>query len=203
MSSTAARLFLSKTFGKVILPDYSVAKSSLNAQRRLHTLCRSLVTVSLDNKNDEDIRHLNGCRHHYNKSNSNNNVNSYITNSGDSCATTTASHGFQQRRQLHTSASRGVVFKSKYQTDMPKQDFFSYVLGDIRGYEDETALVCGLTGRKYTYEKLKDYCTRVGISMLERGYRKGDVVAIYSPNVPEYVFTILGTYSGAPLEPTR
>ena len=72
MSSTAARLFLSKTFGKVILPDYSVAKSSLNAQRRLHTLCRSLVTVSLDNKNDEDIRHLNGCRHHYNTSNSNN-----------------------------------------------------------------------------------------------------------------------------------
>ena len=97
-----------------------------------------------------------------------------------------------QRQQFHTSINQAVTFKSKYQVDIPKQDFFSYVLGDILGHEDKLALVCGLTGRKYTYGKLKDYCIRVGTSMLERGYRKGDVIAIYSPNVPEYIFTILG-----------
>jgi len=161
MSSTAARLFLSKTFGKVILHDHSLTK--VNPQRQLHKLCRSLVTaVGEERKNYHNRDDV---------------------------------HAPERKRQFHSSTSQSVVFKSKYKIDVPKQDFFSYILGDISGYEDHVALVCGLTGRKYTYEKLKDYCTRVGVSMLERGYRKGDVIAIYSPNVPEYVFTILGCAS--------
>jgi len=170
MSSTVARLFLSKTLGKVIVPEYGLPKES--AQRQLHKLCRSLVTASSigerRNNRSQDV-HLQQQQQHQ--------------------------HHAERKRPFHSSAAHSVVFKSKYKIDVPKQDFFSYVLGDISGYEDETALVCGLSNRSYTYAKLKDYCTRVGISMLERGYRKGDVIAIYSPNTPEYVFTILGCAS--------
>ena len=165
MSSTVARLFLSKTLGKVILPEYSLPKES--AQRQLHKLCRSLVTVSaIGERKNNHSQAVPSHQHHQ-------------------------SHA-ERRRPFHASAFQSVVFKSKYKIDVPKQDFFSYILGDISGHEEDIALVCGLTGRKYTYAKLKDYCVRVGVSMLERGYRKGDVIAIYSPNVPEYVFTILG-----------
>jgi len=184
MSSTAARLFLSKTQSKVILADYSFSQ-----HRQLHKLCHSLVTAS----SNADHHH-----NHHQKSD--------LRNRRDAASVVdlnlrhAAHHHHQQqqhqsRRRFHASVSQAVVFKSKYQIEVPKQDFFSYVLGDIKGHEDAVALVCGLTGRKYTYEKLKDYCIRVGVSMLERGYRKGDVIAIYSPNVPEYVFTILGCAS--------
>ena len=158
MSSTAARLFLSKSFGnKVVLPDYNSLAKANSRSPLLHLRCRTLVTVpSKKTENDNNA--------------------------------------FQnaEKRQFHVSAHPGVVFKPKYHVDVPQTDFFSYIVGDISGHEDTCALVCGLTGRKYTYAKLKDYCTRVGVSMLERGYRKGDVVAVYSPNVPEYIFTILG-----------
>ena len=162
MSSTVARLFLSKIYGKLILSEFSVAKAS--SRRQLHKLCQpSLVSGFGAQLKINDDRNVKQQPHHL--------------------------------RHFHASDSRPIEFRSKYETEVPKQDFFSYVLGDIKGYEDAVALVCGLTGRKYTYEKLKDYCTRVGVSMLERGYRKGDVIAIYSPNVPEYVFTILGELS--------
>ena len=162
MSSTAARLFLSKIYGKLILSEFSVAKAS--SQRQLHKLCQPCLVSECGVSRCGAPRTGNDPQ------------NDRLPN----------------RRQFHTSNSHSIVFESKYEIEVPNQDFFSYVLGDIKGYEDAVALVCGLTGRKYTYEKLKDYSTRVGISMLERGYRKGDVIAIYSPNVPEYVFTILG-----------
>ena len=167
MSSTVARLFLSKIYGKLILSEFSVAKAS--SQRQLHKLCQSSSSSSLVTAFGAQQRI--GQNDHQNE------------------------HRHQNNRQFHTSDSQSMVFSSKYEIDVPQQDFFSYVLGDIAGNEETVALVCGLTGRKYTYEKLKDYCRRVGVSMLERGYRKGDVIAIYSPNVPEYVFTILGEKS--------
>lgn len=161
----AARPFLSNIYGKLILSEFSVAKAS--SQRHFHKLCQSSLVSGF----------------------------SATLKSPDTTAVIGHDHGRSTRRQFQASAAQSVVFKSKYQVNIPKQDFFSYILGDITGHEEDLALVCGLTGRKYTYEKLKDYCTRVGISMLERGYRRGDVVAIYSPNVPEYVFTILGCAS--------
>lgn len=85
-----------------------------------------------------------------------------------------------------------MVFKSKYEIEIPQTDFYNYVIGDITGHEESLSVVCGLTHQKYTYAKVKEYSERMGTSLLERGYRKGDVIAIYSPNCPEYIFTLLG-----------
>jgi len=88
--------------------------------------------------------------------------------------------------------ANSVIFKSPIEIDIPKTDFFDYVLGDISGVEEKPALTDGLTGRTLTYAEIKLKSARLGQSMMERGYRRGDVVAIMSPNVIEYVLTFFG-----------
>jgi acyl-CoA synthetase (AMP-forming)/AMP-acid ligase II len=51
---------------------------------------------------------------------------------------------------------------------------------------DKAALVDGLTGRVLTYLGWADGVRRVATGLAARGFRKGDVFAIYSPNVLEY-----------------
>ena len=62
-------------------------------------------------------------------------------------------------------------------------------------HSDETALICGASGRKLTYKEVFTQAAQLGRSLQERGYRKGDVAAILSPNLPEYFITLLGCWS--------
>ena len=48
------------------------------------------------------------------------------------------------------------------------------------------AFVDGTSGRTLTYQGWADGVRRVATGLAARGFRKGDVFAIYSPNVPEY-----------------
>ena len=54
------------------------------------------------------------------------------------------------RRHIHTSSLHAVVFKSRYEIDIPTTDFFDFVLGDIAGYENKVAIIDGLDGKSYT-----------------------------------------------------
>ena len=52
---------------------------------------------------------------------------------------------------------------------------------------DKPAIIEGPTGRVVTYRELDEAIRRVATGLARRGVRQGDVVAIYSPNCPEYV----------------
>ena len=52
-------------------------------------------------------------------------------------------------------------------------------------------MIDGLTGQKYTYGQLADAVRRVASSLAARGFGKGDVLALYSPNLPEYPIPFL------------
>lgn len=52
--------------------------------------------------------------------------------------------------------------------------------------------VCGLTGRSYTYSKLRDSSAALAIRLQTTFRLKyGDVVALYLPNLPEYPIAVL------------
>lgn len=55
---------------------------------------------------------------------------------------------------------------------------------------------CGITGRSYTYETMRQLIKRYGSALTRMGFKKGEVMAIISPNVPEYPIALLGA-SGA------
>ena len=48
------------------------------------------------------------------------------------------------RRFFRASSRRAVVFKSRDWVDIPRTDFFDYILGDISGHEDKPALTVSL-----------------------------------------------------------
>jgi acyl-CoA synthetase (AMP-forming)/AMP-acid ligase II len=63
--------------------------------------------------------------------------------------------------------------------DVPIHDA---VLGRAQEYGDHPALVDGVTGREISYAQLDTMTRRVAAGLAELGIRKGDVIALYSPN---------------------
>ena len=51
---------------------------------------------------------------------------------------------------------------------------------------DKPAFIDGPTGRTLTYRGWAEGVRRAAAGLSARGFRKGDVLAIYSPNLPEY-----------------
>lgn len=80
-----------------------------------------------------------------------------------------------------------MIFKSPYpDVDIPNVPLTHYVLDRIQAFGDKPALIDGPTDRTITYAQLGGAIRLVASSLSKRGFSKGDVFAIYSPNVPEY-----------------
>lgn len=50
------------------------------------------------------------------------------------------------------------------------------------------AIICGDDGREFTWSEFDKIINKVGNSLIDMGVRKGDRVAIYLPNSPEFLF---------------
>lgn len=80
-----------------------------------------------------------------------------------------------------------MIFESSYPTvEIPNTPLTPYFLDRIEPYGDKVALIDASNGRSLTFNELSDAIYRVASSLHDRGFSKGDVFAIYSPNVPEY-----------------
>ena len=51
---------------------------------------------------------------------------------------------------------------------------------------------CGLTGRKYTYDKVRDLVRRFGSSLVRMGFKRSEVIGLVLPNMPEFPIVMLG-----------
>ena len=76
--------------------------------------------------------------------------------------------------------------------DSPLVPFVVHRAGELH---TKPALVDGLTGRELTYGALADGVKRVASALRRRGFRKGDVFAIFSPNLIEYPIAFLAVAS--------
>jgi acyl-CoA synthetase (AMP-forming)/AMP-acid ligase II len=70
-----------------------------------------------------------------------------------------------------------------------------YVLRHAARLGDKPALIDGPTGRTITYGGLAESVRRAAAGLHRIGFRKGDVFAIYSPNLPEYAVIFLAVAS--------
>ena len=81
-----------------------------------------------------------------------------------------------------------MIFKSPYaDVTVPDVSLPRLVLDRLNRYGDKPALIDGLTDRVITYRQLSAAIHRAAAGLSQRGLRQGDVFAIYSPNLPEYV----------------
>lgn len=69
---------------------------------------------------------------------------------------------------------------------IPEIHLTDYVLRRAEEWGDKPALIDGPTGRTYTYRQLRGLIRKLAAGFGHHGVTKGEVFAIYSPNLPEY-----------------
>ncbi len=92
-----------------------------------------------------------------------------------------------------------MIFRSPLaDIDIPNVSLPQLLFGDVSAHAAKPALIDGPTGRTLTYGQLAGAIRLVASSLAKRGMKKGDVFAIYSPNVPEYAvaFHAVATLGG-------
>ncbi len=86
-----------------------------------------------------------------------------------------------------------MIFKSPYpDVAIPEMALTPFVLQHAQQLADKPALIDGPSGRALTYGQLAGAIQKVAAGLAERGFNKGDVFAIYSPNLPEYAIAFHG-----------
>jgi acyl-CoA synthetase (AMP-forming)/AMP-acid ligase II len=75
---------------------------------------------------------------------------------------------------------------------VPRRTIAEHVLRHAARLADKPALIDGPSGRTLTYGQLADGARRTATGLAARGFRKGDVLALYCPNLPEYAMAFLG-----------
>jgi acyl-CoA synthetase (AMP-forming)/AMP-acid ligase II len=78
---------------------------------------------------------------------------------------------------------------------IPEVTITEFVLGPAAMRGDKPAIIDGASGRTLTYAQLVDAVRRVAAGLAAHGLAKGDVLGIYSPNVPEYAAAFHATAS--------
>lgn len=81
-----------------------------------------------------------------------------------------------------------MIIKSPYaDIEIPVLPFTDFLFQDAMSKRpDKPALIDGPTGRTLTYQQLIGAIQRVAAGLHQRRFKKGDVFAICSPNLPEY-----------------
>jgi acyl-CoA synthetase (AMP-forming)/AMP-acid ligase II len=82
--------------------------------------------------------------------------------------------------------ARQIIRSSFPDVDIPDVSITEYVLGDAARLRDKPAIIDGATGRTLSYAQLVDCIRRAAAGLAVHGMHKGEVLGIYSPNVPEY-----------------
>ncbi len=75
---------------------------------------------------------------------------------------------------------------------IPDLDFAGHVLRHAERLADHPALVDTADGRALSYGALATAARRTAAGLAARGFGRADVLAIYSPNVPEFAVLVLG-----------
>ncbi len=80
-----------------------------------------------------------------------------------------------------------MIFRGPFSdVTIPDVAITPFVFEKAEALGDKPALIDGLSGRVVTYADLTAGIARVAASLSQRGFKKGDVLAILSPNLPEY-----------------
>jgi acyl-CoA synthetase (AMP-forming)/AMP-acid ligase II len=80
-----------------------------------------------------------------------------------------------------------MIIKGPYSdVEIPDIALTPFVLQRAVDFPNKPALIDGPTGRTLTYSEFATAVSNVASNLAQRGFKKGDVFGIYSPNNPEY-----------------
>ena len=79
--------------------------------------------------------------------------------------------------------------------EIPNVAISDFVLENAAEFGDKAAVIDGPSGRQITYTELALGVRALASGLSSRGFSKGDVLAVYMPNVPEYAIAFHGAAS--------
>jgi acyl-CoA synthetase (AMP-forming)/AMP-acid ligase II len=80
-----------------------------------------------------------------------------------------------------------MIYKSSSpDVSIPEMPYHTFVLQNVAKWHDDPAFIDAASGRTLTFGQVAEGARRVASSLAAKGFRKGDVFAIFLPNVPEY-----------------
>ncbi|HYN85987.1 MAG TPA: 4-coumarate--CoA ligase family protein [Pyrinomonadaceae bacterium] len=89
-----------------------------------------------------------------------------------------------------------MIYRSPHpEVRIPDVPLAEFVLRRAAALGQKPALVDGTDGRRITYAQLPELVASTSAALRLRGFEKGDVLAVYSPNTPEYAVAFLGAAS--------
>ena len=92
-----------------------------------------------------------------------------------------------------------MIFRGPFpDVEIPDVPLTEYVFERAAEYAEKPALVDGVSGRVLSYAQLASAVRAAAAGLARRGFARGDVLALYSPNLPEYVvaFHAVATLGG-------
>jgi acyl-CoA synthetase (AMP-forming)/AMP-acid ligase II len=103
-----------------------------------------------------------------------------------------------------------MIIHSPYDdVELPQVPLTAYVLDGAAGRGDKPAIIDGATGRAMSYAELAVSVRKAATGLVARGLAKGDVLALSSPNGPEFVIAFYAALTAGavvttvnPLAPT-
>ena len=95
-----------------------------------------------------------------------------------------------------------IVLSPHPDVTIPDMALHDFVLQDAMGRADQAALIDGPSGRTLTYGQLAGGVRKVAAGLAARGFAKGDVFAIFLPNLPEYALAFYGVSAAGGINTT-
>uniref|UniRef100_A0A7N6F9M0 Very long-chain fatty acid transport protein n=1 Tax=Anabas testudineus TaxID=64144 RepID=A0A7N6F9M0_ANATE len=93
----------------------------------------------------------------------------------------------------HNAASVLLRVKMNVRRHLREKNTIPRVFAEtVRRHGDKTALIFEGTGERWTFRQLDEYSNRVANFLLDRGFKDGDVVALFMENRSQYVGLWLG-----------
>lgn len=85
------------------------------------------------------------------------------------------------------------VLKSKYEdVDIPEMSWTEFVFQHFDKYGDRMAIKDSATEKSYTFREIRDLSRSFASGLIKKGFKKGDVFALFLPNLPEYPIVFFG-----------
>ena len=81
--------------------------------------------------------------------------------------------------------------KEQKNTPIPKMSVYDYLLECNKQYKGRIAL--NYFNRKITYEELFNNIDKVAVALIQKGVKKGDIITVSLPNIPEAVYLFYAT----------
>ena len=89
-----------------------------------------------------------------------------------------------------------MIYKSPFENVViPEIPLSQFVLSRAEEYGDKPALIEATTGRTITHKEFAQSVRRVAYGLSKRGFGQGDVMIIFSTNIPEYAIAAHGVLS--------